>query len=127
MKYLQRLGYTTEVQMSELGQPKGRGNVNTSYIADKNRMKTKVVSEHVDEIIKNETFERTIGNFDSNFSRLLLELLEKIMEFSTSNVEVKLLNILHRLDFNGFYTEKLEALSAEKAVLDTSTHSSESG
>ncbi|XP_060602983.1 gamma-tubulin complex component 2-like [Ruditapes philippinarum] len=125
--YIMRLGYTTEVQMSELGQPKGRGNVNTSYIADKNRMKTKVVSEHVDEIIKNETFERTIGNFDSNFSRLLLELLEKIMEFSTSNVEVKLLNILHRLDFNGFYTEKLEALSAEKAVLDTSTHSSESG
>jgi hypothetical protein len=43
MKYLQRLGYTTEVQMSELGQPKGRGNVNTSYIADKNRMKTKVM------------------------------------------------------------------------------------
>lgn len=32
-----------------------------------------------------------------------------------------------RLDFNGFYTEKLEALSAEKAALDNSTHSSESG
>ena len=57
---------------------------------------SQVVSEHVDEILRNETFERTIGNFDSNFSRLLLELLEKIMEFSTSNVEVKLLNILHR-------------------------------
>ena len=32
-----------------------------------------------------------------------------------------------RLDFNGFYTEKLEALSAEKALLETSSHSTESG
>ena len=32
-----------------------------------------------------------------------------------------------RLDFNGFYTEKLEALSAEKAMMETSVHSTESG
>lgn len=124
--FIMRLGYTTEVQMADLMDSKGRG-ADRSYLADRNKMKTKVVSEHVDELLRNENFERTIGTFDSNFSRLLLELLEKIMEFSTSNVEVKLLNILYRLDFNGFYTEKLEALSAERAALDTSTHSSESG
>ena len=55
-----------------------------------------VMSEHLDELLRNESFERTIGTFDANFSRLLLELLEKIMEFTASNVEVKLLNILHR-------------------------------
>ena len=54
------------------------------------------MSEHLDELLRNESFERTIGTFDANFSRLLLELLEKIMEFTASNVEVKLLNILHR-------------------------------
>ena len=55
-----------------------------------------VLSEHVDDLVRNENFERTIGNFDANFSRLLLELLDKIMEFSTSNEGVKLLNILYR-------------------------------
>ena len=55
-----------------------------------------VLSEHVDELMRNENFERTIANFDANFSRLLLELLERIMEFTTSDVEVKLLSILHR-------------------------------
>ena len=36
-------------------------------------------------------------------------------------------SLCFRLDFNGFYTEKLEALSAEKALLETSSHSTESG
>lgn len=35
---------------------------------------------------------------------------------------------IDRLDFNGFYTEKLEAISAERAMMDaSSTHSSDTG
>ncbi|WAR08339.1 GCP2-like protein, partial [Mya arenaria] len=122
----QRLGHTTEVQMNDL--LGDSGSRDRSRTTEKHKQKAKVLSEHVDDLVRNENFERTIGNFDSNFSRLLLELLDKIMEFTTSNEGVKLLNILYRLDFNGFYTEKLEAMSAERAAatLDTSAHSSES-
>ena len=35
---------------------------------------------------------------------------------------------IDRLDFNGFYTEKLEAISAERTMMDaSSTHSSDTG
>jgi len=35
---------------------------------------------------------------------------------------------IDRLDFNGYYTEKLEAISAERAMMDaSSTHSSDTG
>ncbi|XP_052809795.1 gamma-tubulin complex component 2-like isoform X2 [Mya arenaria] len=124
--FIQRLGHTTEVQMNDL--LGDSGSRDRSRTTEKHKQKAKVLSEHVDDLVRNENFERTIGNFDSNFSRLLLELLDKIMEFTTSNEGVKLLNILYRLDFNGFYTEKLEAMSAERAAatLDTSAHSSES-
>ncbi|KAL4233344.1 Gamma-tubulin complex component 2 [Mactra antiquata] len=121
--FIMRLGHTTEVQVDDMLESKRR----TEKGSDRNKFKTKIISEHVDELLRNENFERTIGNFDANFERLLLELLEKIMAFANHNSEVKLLNIVYRLDFNGFYTEKLEALGAEKAVLDASNHSSESG
>lgn len=32
-----------------------------------------------------------------------------------------------RLDFNGFYKEKLEAMSAERAMMESSMHSTDSG
>jgi hypothetical protein len=53
-------------------------------------------SLYVDLLVASENFERTIANFDQNFSRLLLELLEKIMEYSCNNGEPKLYNILYR-------------------------------
>ncbi|XP_052239668.1 gamma-tubulin complex component 2-like isoform X1 [Dreissena polymorpha] len=127
--FIQRLGHTTEVQMDALvGDKHPRDFADKGKSSEKHKQKAKVLSEHVDDLVRNENFERTIANFDANFSRLLLELLDRIMEFSQSNDGVKLLNILYRLDFNGFYTERLEALSAERAAaLNTSTHSSESG
>ncbi|XP_076078123.1 gamma-tubulin complex component 2-like isoform X5 [Mytilus galloprovincialis] len=87
-----------------------------------------IVAENVDLLVASENFERTIANFDQNFTRLLLELLEKIMDYSCNSGEPKLHNILYRLDFNGFYTERLEAISAERATMDaSSTHSSDTG
>lgn len=128
--FMHRLNMSIEVSAETNPSQKsvhgGQTAADRKMASEKLKTKSKVVSEHVDEILRNESFERTIGTFDANFSRLLLELLEKIMEYTASNVEVKLLNILHRLDFNGFYTEKLEAMAAEKALLETSTHSSES-
>ncbi|GFN75493.1 gamma-tubulin complex component [Plakobranchus ocellatus] len=79
-----------------------------------------VLAEHVDRILEDENFEQTIVRFDTNFSRHLLELLDKIMDENTKTYEHKLFNIIYRLDFNGFYTEQLEAMSAERAIADLS-------
>lgn len=80
----------------------------------------KVVSEHVDHLVSSENFERTINNFDSNFSRLLLNLLDKILDMSSQNYDHKLSNIIYRLDFNGFYTEQLEAVTSQRQSTTTS-------
>ncbi|XP_025097324.1 gamma-tubulin complex component 2-like [Pomacea canaliculata] len=82
---------------------------------------TKVVSEHVDQLVSSETFERTITNFDTNFSKLLLELLDKILDMSSNNYDQRLSNIIYRLDFNGFYTERLEEVTAQRHASTMST------
>jgi len=57
---------------------------------------SKVILEHVDHVAGSEDFERSISNFDGNFSHLLVNLLDKITELSVSNCEHKLMNILYR-------------------------------
>ena len=73
-----------------------------------------VASEHVDQLIGSEEFASTIGNFDRNFSTLLVSLLDQLSLFSATDCEHNMTNIIHRLDFNGFYTEGLERLAAER-------------
>ena len=72
----------------------------------------KVISEHVDQMISGEDFERTIQNFDNNFSLHLMDLLEKLSHYSTIDCEHQMLNIIARLDHNGFYTAQLEKKAA---------------
>ena len=76
-----------------------------------------VVVEHMDQMISGEDFERTIQNFHYNFSRYLLELLDKLSHYSTMDCEHQMLNIIARLDHNGFYTSELE----RRASLSAST------
>ena len=66
----------------------------------------------MDTMISGEDFERTILNFDHNFSKYLLDLLEKLAHYSTTDCEHQMLNIISRLDHNGFYTEKLQKRAA---------------
>ena len=77
-----------------------------------------VVSEHVEQLNASEDFSRTVHNFDSNFSTLLIELLDKLSLFSTANCEHNMMNIIHRLDFNGFYTAQLEQCTAERSRME---------
>ena len=72
-----------------------------------------IVSDHVDKMISGEDFERTIQNFDSNFSLHLMDLLEKLSHYSTIDCEHQMLNIIARLDHNGYYTAQLEKKAAE--------------
>ena len=55
-----------------------------------------VVLEHVDQLAGSENFERTIHKFDENFTKHLIELLERIIDLSTGAGEHKLMNIIYR-------------------------------
>uniref|UniRef100_A0AAY5KX37 Gamma-tubulin complex component n=1 Tax=Esox lucius TaxID=8010 RepID=A0AAY5KX37_ESOLU len=73
------------------------------------------LAEHVDALQSDAGFEATISKFDSNFSTLLLDLLDKLSIYSTTDCEHSMINIIYRLDFNGFYTERLERMAIERS------------
>ena len=56
--------------------------------------------------------EPIIQNFDNNFSLHLMDLLEKLSHYSTMDCEHQMLNIIARLDHNGYYTAQLEKKAA---------------
>lgn len=75
----------------------------------------KHLAEHVDAPQLASSFEATISKFDKNFSAHLLDLLARLSIYSTSDCEHGMASVISRLDFNGFYTERLERLSAERS------------
>nr|KAF6322984.1 tubulin gamma complex associated protein 2 [Pipistrellus kuhlii] len=75
----------------------------------------KHLAEHVDTPQLASSFEATINKFDKNFSSHLLDLLARLSIYSTSDCEHGMASVISRLDFNGFYTERLERLSAERS------------
>uniref|UniRef100_A0AC11B9I3 Tubulin gamma complex component 2 n=1 Tax=Ovis aries TaxID=9940 RepID=A0AC11B9I3_SHEEP len=75
----------------------------------------KCLAEHVDAPQLASSFEATINKFDKNFSAHLLDLLARLSVYSTSDCEHGMASVISRLDFNGFYTEQLERLSAERS------------
>ncbi|XDV44944.1 hypothetical protein PO909_013148 [Leuciscus waleckii] len=83
--------------------------------AEKKRLATKFLAEYVDALQSDSGFEGTISKFDSNFSTLLLDLLDKLSIYSTNDCEHSMINIIYRLDFNGFYTERLERMAIERS------------
>ena len=83
--------------------------------------------EDIDQMISGEDFERTIQNFHHNFSRHLLELLDKLSLYSTMDCEHQMLNIIARLDHNGFYTSELERRASLSVAADPSSPGLSSG
>ncbi|XP_017539885.1 gamma-tubulin complex component 2 [Pygocentrus nattereri] len=83
--------------------------------AEKKKLTSKFLAEHVDFLQSDSSFEGTISKFDSNFSTLLLDLLDKLSIYSTNDCEHSMINIIYRLDFNGFYTERLERMAVERS------------
>ncbi|XP_027696304.1 gamma-tubulin complex component 2 isoform X2 [Vombatus ursinus] len=81
----------------------------------KRKPAAKYLAEHVDALQLTSGFEATINKFDKNFSTHLLDLLDKLSVFSTNDCEHSMVSVISRLDFNGFYTERLERLSAERS------------
>ncbi|XP_013870241.1 gamma-tubulin complex component 2 [Austrofundulus limnaeus] len=81
---------------------------------EKKKPTTKFLAEHTEGLQSDAGFEATIGKFDSNFSLLLLDLLDKLSIYSTNDCEHSMISIIYRLDFNGFYTERLERMAVER-------------
>lgn len=74
-----------------------------------------VVASHV-EMEGSDDYESTIATFDGNFSKLLVSLLSSITELSLSNSsDHKLMNLVYRLDFNSFYSSRIEAAVIERS------------
>uniref|UniRef100_A0A3Q4NAJ7 Gamma-tubulin complex component n=1 Tax=Neolamprologus brichardi TaxID=32507 RepID=A0A3Q4NAJ7_NEOBR len=82
---------------------------------EKKRLTTKFLADHADSLQTDASIEATISKFDSNFSMLLLDLLDKLSIYSTNDCEHSMISIIYRLDFNGFYTERLERMAIERS------------
>lgn len=54
------------------------------------------LAEHVDALQSDAGFEATVSKFDSNFSTLLLDLLDKLSVYSTNDCEHSMINIIYR-------------------------------
>lgn len=74
----------------------------------------KVTFRHVEKT-STEDIEKTISNFDTNFSKLLIELLDKLSVISSTEKEQEMMNLVFRLDHNSFYSEVQRKVLAEEA------------
>lgn len=75
---------------------------------DKSNALTHIILKRTTQLIAMDNVEKTISNFDDKFTKHVLALLEKLTHISTSESEHSMLNLVARLDYNGFFTEKPE-------------------
>ncbi len=63
---------------------------------------------------KMESFHQDVARFDLQFSSVLLSLLDRVAQMGRDNYNERVLNILNRLDFNGFYTRALDQFGSSR-------------
>ncbi|XP_037070798.1 LOW QUALITY PROTEIN: gamma-tubulin complex component 2-like [Pollicipes pollicipes] len=73
------------------------------------------------------TFESRVAEMDAQFTGVLITLLDSISDFGRENYNAKLISILYRLDFNGFYTERLEQRAGARSDGASTPSQSQSG
>ena len=61
-----------------------------------------------------EAFEDDVNKFDLRFTSGLVSLLDRISTLARENYNEKILNILYRLDFNGYYSKALDTFGRNK-------------
>jgi len=74
----------------------------------KSNVLTHIILKRTTQLIDMDNVEQTISNFDRESTKHVLALLEKLTHISTSESEHSMLNLVARLDYNGFFTEKPE-------------------
>ena len=55
-----------------------------------------------------EKFSESVTTFDFQFTGVIVSLLDRIAQMGRENYNERVLNLLSRLDFNGFYTRALD-------------------
>nr|XP_039253451.1 gamma-tubulin complex component 2-like [Styela clava] len=78
---------------------------------------SKEVSSHLDELISNEEYQGIVRTFEKNFTEKFLELLDRVSFISREQGQHVMYNIIYRLDFNGYYMNKLQ----QSSVTNSST------
>jgi len=64
-----------------------------------------------------EDFLEDVKRYDLQFNSVLASLLDRISQLGKDNYNEKVLNILHRLDFNGFYTRAVDQFKSTPGCL----------
>jgi len=64
-------------------------------------------------------FSEDIARFDLQFNAVVFSLLDKISQLGRDNYNEKVLNVLHRIDFNGFYTSAVDQFKASTPQPDS--------
>ncbi|XP_057317649.1 gamma-tubulin complex component 2-like [Hydractinia symbiolongicarpus] len=90
-----------------------RYNMSTE-VSQNSKSAAKVTVRQYDKMMSAEEIEKTISNFDTNFSRLLIELLDKLSVMSSTEKEQEMMNLVFRLDHNSYYSEFQRKQIADK-------------
>lgn len=76
------------------------------------------ISDDLNKMVSDEAFASSIKSYDEKFSKLLLDLLAKIInDMSNGLGETKIGNVLYRLDFNDHYRNQIEKMRLTKSMM----------
>lgn len=65
-----------------------------------------------------ETFSERVKRFDLEFTGVLNELLKRVNDISSLNPSDKFINLVHRINFNSYYSDQMKALSINDVAIN---------
>nr|CAB3267375.1 gamma-tubulin complex component 2 [Phallusia mammillata] len=80
---------------------------------------TRETSTHLEDLTSSEEHLASVSTFERNFSTVLKQLLQDIAFISREQGQHCLFNILHKLDYNGFYQSQI--IEEEEGTADSTT------
>ncbi|EDW66093.1 gamma-tubulin complex component 2 homolog isoform X1 [Drosophila virilis] len=63
-----------------------------------------------------DTFAERVKRFDLEFTGMLISFLKQINDLAKDNTADRFMNLVHRINFNGFYSEQMEKLCVKNAM-----------
>ncbi|XP_076348938.1 gamma-tubulin complex component 2-like isoform X2 [Tachypleus tridentatus] len=72
-------------------------------------------------VMGQDSFQQRISSFHYEFNDMLFQLLEMISDQERENYSEKMVNMLYRLDFNNFYSQKMDKKNQQEKTGSTSS------
>lgn len=63
-----------------------------------------------------DTFSERVKRFDLEFTGLLISFLKQINNMAKKNTADRFMNLVHRINFNAFYTDQMDKLCMKDAL-----------